>query len=59
MASILSAANLWLDLAAVRERCPLVHCITNQVLIDFNANVLLAGAPPVVAATLRALRDAA
>jgi thiamine monophosphate synthase len=42
MASNLSAVDLWSDLAAVREHSPLVHCITNLVGINFNANVLLA-----------------
>jgi hydroxyethylthiazole kinase len=35
------------DLAAVRERGPLVHCLTNIVVANFTANVLLAvGAVP-------------
>ena len=46
----LSAADLWSDVVAVRERSPLVHCITNLVVINLNANVLLAaGASPVMA----------
>ncbi|HEY2637276.1 MAG TPA: hydroxyethylthiazole kinase, partial [Solirubrobacteraceae bacterium] len=35
------------DLGALRERAPLVHCITNEVVMNFTANVLLAaGAAP-------------
>jgi hydroxyethylthiazole kinase len=50
MANILSASDLWSDVLAVRERSPLVHNITNLVVINFNANALLAaGASPVMA----------
>lgn len=50
MATNLSFSDLWSDVAAVRERAPLVHNITNLVAINFNANVLLAaGASPVMA----------
>ena len=60
MAPILSAADLWSDLVAVRERSPLVHCITNFVVINFNANVLLAaGASPVMAHAHEEVRDMA
>lgn len=46
----LSSSDLWSDVLAVRERSPLVHCITNLVVINFNANTLLAsGASPVMA----------
>lgn len=46
----LDAAALWADLQAVRERAPLVHSITNFVVMNFNANALLAvGASPVMA----------
>ncbi len=35
------------DLAALRRKAPLVHCITNDVVTNFTANVLLAvGASP-------------
>jgi hydroxyethylthiazole kinase len=38
------------DLAAVREKKPLVHCITNLVSMNYTANALLAmGAAPVMA----------
>jgi len=50
MAAKLSFSDLWSDVCAVRERAPLVHSITNLVVINFNANVLLAaGASPVMA----------
>ncbi|HEY5582274.1 MAG TPA: hydroxyethylthiazole kinase [Rhodoferax sp.] len=50
MAAKLSFSDLWSDVCAVRERSPLVHSITNLVVINFNANVLLAaGASPVMA----------
>jgi hydroxyethylthiazole kinase len=46
----LTASDLWADIAAVRARVPLVHNITNLVVINLNANVLLAaGAAPVMA----------
>jgi hydroxyethylthiazole kinase len=45
-----TAAELWADVVAVRERAPLVHCITNFVAMNLNANALLAvGASPVMA----------
>ena len=50
MAAKLSISDLWSDVAAVRARSPLVYSITNLVVINFNANVLLAaGASPVMA----------
>jgi hydroxyethylthiazole kinase len=49
-ASPLSPSDLWADVLAVRARHPLVHSITNLVVMNFNANVLLAmGASPVMA----------
>jgi hydroxyethylthiazole kinase len=46
----LSPSDLWADIHAVRTRTPLVHNITNLVVINLNANVLLAaGAAPVMA----------
>jgi len=54
----LSAADLWADVTAVRARSPLVHCITNLVVINFNANALLAaGASPVMAHAHEEVRD--
>jgi hydroxyethylthiazole kinase len=50
MTTQLTVSDLWVDVMAVRERGPLVHCITNFVVINLNANVLLAaGASPVMA----------
>lgn len=47
-ASVLDSPGAWL--AQVRERRPLVHCITNLVAAEFTANVLLAlHASPVMA----------
>ena len=46
----LDAAALWADLEAVRAQAPLVHSITNFVVMNYNANALLAlGAAPVMA----------
>lgn len=46
----LTYSELWSDVLAVRKNSPLVHNITNLVVINFNANVLLAaGASPVMA----------
>lgn len=53
-----SASDLWTDICAVRERAPLVHNITNMVVMNFNANVLLAaGASPVMAHAHEELED--
>lgn len=50
MADILVPGDLWADIEAVRAGVPLVHSITNLVVMNFNANVLLAaGAAPVMA----------
>ncbi|RIX49736.1 MAG: hydroxyethylthiazole kinase [Rhodocyclales bacterium GT-UBC] len=47
---MLSALDIWQDITAVRRQGPLVHCITNLVVMNLNANVLLAaGASPVMA----------
>ena len=46
----IDAAALWADLQAVRQQSPLVHSITNFVVMNYNANALLAvGASPVMA----------
>lgn len=50
MADTLTPEDIWSDIQAVRDRAPLVHSITNFVVMNFNANVLLAaGAAPVMA----------
>jgi hydroxyethylthiazole kinase len=50
MTDHLSSSDIWADINAVREHGPLVHSITNFVVMNLNANVLLAaGASPVMA----------
>lgn len=50
MSQILTPSELWADVQSVRSQHPLVHSITNLVVMNFNANVLLAvGAAPVMA----------
>jgi hydroxyethylthiazole kinase len=50
MTEHLTSSDIWADISAVRERSPLVHSITNFVVMNLNANVLLAaGASPVMA----------
>jgi len=50
VANQLLPSDLWADVLAVRTQRPLVHSITNLVVMNFNANVLLAmGASPVMA----------
>lgn len=54
------AAALWADLQAVRARAPLVHSITNFVVMNYNANALLAiGASPVMAHAHEEVQDMA
>ena len=56
----LTAQELWQDVLAVRAQAPLVHSITNWVVINFNANVLLAmGASPVMAHVCEEVADMA
>ncbi|MEO5660715.1 MAG: hydroxyethylthiazole kinase [Polaromonas sp.] len=58
MTSPISASDIWSDVMAVRQKSPLVHSITNLVVINFNANVLLAaGASPVMAHAHEEVRD--
>ena len=54
------ARSLWDDIAAVRSHAPLVHSITNFVVMQFNANVLLAaGASPVMAHAIEEVAEMA
>lgn len=54
----LTAQAIWQDVLAVRAQAPLVHSITNWVVINFNANVLLAmGASPVMAHACEEVAD--
>ena len=56
----LTAQELWQDVLAVRAQAPLVLSITNWVVINFNANVLLAmGASPVMAHACEEVADMA
>lgn len=49
-AAPVGAAELWQDACSVREAVPLVHNVTNLVVMQFSANMLLAfGAAPVMA----------
>ncbi|MBS1174639.1 MAG: Hydroxyethylthiazole kinase [Burkholderiaceae bacterium] len=58
--SQISAHDLWQDVLAVRANAPLVHSITNFVVMNFNANVLLAlGASPVMAHACEEVADMA
>ncbi len=55
---MIDSTGLWNDLAAIRERGPLVHNVTNLVVMDFTANALLAlGASPVMAHALQEVMD--
>lgn len=52
------AESLWAIVAAVRERAPLVHNITNFVVMNNTANALLAlGASPAMAHALDEVED--
>lgn len=54
------ALALWDDLQAVREHSPLVHSITNFVVMNYSANALLAvGASPVMAHAHEEVQDMA
>lgn len=57
---ILSPQDIWEDVSAVRQNSPLVHSITNLVVMNFTANILLAaGASPVMAHAHEEVRDMA
>ena len=57
---MITGEDLWDDVLAVRERAPLVHSVTNFVVMNFNANVLLAlGASPVMAHAEEEVEDMA
>jgi hydroxyethylthiazole kinase len=58
--SIPDAQALWADVESVRASAPLVHSVTNFVVTQFNANVLLAvGASPVMAHAIEEVADMA
>lgn len=47
---MMNAHDIWRDVAAIREKAPLIHNITNYVVMNSTANALLAlGASPVMA----------
>ncbi|MCX7981429.1 MAG: hydroxyethylthiazole kinase [Syntrophales bacterium] len=47
---MVTGEDIWMDFSAVRENCPLIHNITNYVVMNTTANALLAiGASPVMA----------
>lgn len=53
-----SAQILWQDLIAIRETTPLIHNITNYVVMNNTANALLAlGASPVMAHALNEVEE--
>ncbi len=55
---MINRENLAASLAKVRHSSPLVHCITNYVAMNFNANALLAiGASPVMAHAKEEMAD--
>ena len=46
------------DVSAVREKCPLVHCITNYVTVNDVANAILAiGASPIMSDDINDVED--
>jgi len=54
----IDTAALWADLQAVRRQAPLVHNITNFVVMNYSANALLAvGASPVMAHAKEEVQD--
>jgi len=54
------ARNIWKDVEAIRARSPLVHNITNYVVMNLTANALLAlGASPVMAHAIDEVEDMA
>jgi hydroxyethylthiazole kinase len=57
---MIDSAGIWQDIVAIRERGPLVHNVTNFVVMDFTANALLAlGASPVMAHAPQEVADMA
>ena len=57
-ANQIDTRTLWADRQAVSAQAPLVHSITNLVVMNFNANALLAlGASPVMAHAEQEVRE--
>ncbi|HMO05295.1 MAG TPA: hydroxyethylthiazole kinase [Kiritimatiellia bacterium] len=54
----MQAETIWADVEAIRKRSPLVHNITNYVVMNTTANALLAlGASPVMAHAVEEVAD--
>lgn len=54
----ITAESVWNDVLLIKERAPLIHNITNYVVMEFTANVLLAlGASPVMAHAVEEVED--
>lgn len=54
----LSSQTIWNDLQKIREQSPLVHNITNYVVMNLSANALLAiGASPVMAHAIEEVQE--
>lgn len=54
----IAAAALWSDITSIRQHAPLVHNITNYVVMNTTANALLAlGASPVMAHAIEEVAD--
>ncbi len=54
----LTAQELWADVLAVRKQAPLVHSVTNLVVMNYTANLLLAaGASPIMAHAVEEVAD--
>jgi hydroxyethylthiazole kinase len=57
---MVDSAGVWNDVLAIRQRAPLVHNVTNLVVMDVTANALLAlGASPVMAHARQEVGDMA
>lgn len=55
---MLNTKTFFCDLCRVRESAPVVHCITNYVAMNINANALLAiGASPLMSACPEEMED--
>lgn len=56
--SLITAESIWKDVLLIKEKVPLIHNITNYVVMEFTANVLLAlGASPVMAHAIEEVED--
>ena len=56
--TLITADGVWEDVAAIRDRGPLIHNITNYVVMNSTANALLAvGASPVMAHAIDEVAD--